>query len=161
MKYDDASWHYGGDFPSGLPESAGATHMGMFIVWLFLAGLSNKEDPIDLDSLISRKQTPGEFVMSELDEKFVDLFLSEEGNAFAQVYYASDRAKYIFDYEMTIAKNLPTVYHVKDTWQNYDLLKPVIDKRYEDWRNKNSKSNRSDSGENLIQRILSRFSKKG
>ena len=63
--------------------------------------------------------------------------------------------------EMTIAKNLPTVYHVKDTWQNYDLLKPVIDKRYEDWRNKNSKSNRSDSGENLIQRILSRFSKKG
>ena len=23
MKYDDASWHYGGDFPADLPQEAG------------------------------------------------------------------------------------------------------------------------------------------
>ena len=28
-KYDDASWHYGGDFPDDLPEENGATHIGM------------------------------------------------------------------------------------------------------------------------------------
>lgn len=26
MKYDDASWHYGGEFPDDLPPTAGATH---------------------------------------------------------------------------------------------------------------------------------------
>ena len=30
-KYDDASWHYGGDFPKDLPIEAGATHTGMFL----------------------------------------------------------------------------------------------------------------------------------
>ncbi|WP_262497415.1 DUF7832 domain-containing protein [Pedobacter caeni] len=28
-KYDDASWHYGGDFPKDLPQINGATHIGM------------------------------------------------------------------------------------------------------------------------------------
>ena len=32
-KYDDASWHYGGDFPDDLPEENGATHIGMFLNW--------------------------------------------------------------------------------------------------------------------------------
>jgi hypothetical protein len=32
-KYDDASWHYGGDFPEGLPQKNGATHTGMFLNW--------------------------------------------------------------------------------------------------------------------------------
>ncbi len=27
MKYDDASWHYGGDFPKGLNNEAGATDL--------------------------------------------------------------------------------------------------------------------------------------
>ncbi|RML48695.1 DUF7832 domain-containing protein [Pseudomonas avellanae] len=31
MKYDDASWHYNGNFPSDLPDTAGATHIGMFL----------------------------------------------------------------------------------------------------------------------------------
>lgn len=31
VKYDYASWHYGGDFPEGLPETAGGTHMGMYL----------------------------------------------------------------------------------------------------------------------------------
>ena len=31
MKYDDASWHYGGDFPADLPQAAGATHIVMVI----------------------------------------------------------------------------------------------------------------------------------
>ncbi|MDN3694377.1 hypothetical protein QWZ06_19865 [Chryseobacterium tructae] len=32
-KYDDASWHYGGEFPEGLPQKNGATHTGMFLNW--------------------------------------------------------------------------------------------------------------------------------
>jgi hypothetical protein len=36
MKYDDASWHFGGEFPKDLPEEAAATHTGMFVAWAFL-----------------------------------------------------------------------------------------------------------------------------
>lgn len=40
MKYDDASWHVGGDFPKELPPEAGATHIGMFAAWCMLNGLT-------------------------------------------------------------------------------------------------------------------------
>ena len=32
MKYDDASWHYNGDFPTDLPVEAGATHIGLAVM---------------------------------------------------------------------------------------------------------------------------------
>jgi hypothetical protein len=32
-KYDDASWHYGGDYPEDLPNENVATHIGMFLQW--------------------------------------------------------------------------------------------------------------------------------
>src|SRR5688572_23363485 len=44
-KYDDADWHYGGDFPEDVPEQAGATHMGMFVAWAWSAGLAGEEWP--------------------------------------------------------------------------------------------------------------------
>ena len=30
-KYDDASWHYEGDYPEDLPTANAATHIGMFL----------------------------------------------------------------------------------------------------------------------------------
>lgn len=42
MKYDDASWHVGGEFPKELPPQAGATHIGMFAAWCMLAGLAGE-----------------------------------------------------------------------------------------------------------------------
>ena len=36
MKYDDASWHYDGNFPADLPDEAGATHIGMFLCWIIM-----------------------------------------------------------------------------------------------------------------------------
>lgn len=67
MKYDDASWRYGGEFPAELDETAGATHIAMFAAWCVLNGLS------------------------------AELHL------------------------------------VPDTWRSYDLLSPVIGKRYQEW----------------------------
>jgi hypothetical protein len=29
---------------------------------------------------------------------------------------------------------LASVYHVPDTWQTYASLKPVLDRRFDDWR---------------------------
>jgi len=30
-KYDDASWHYGGEYPENISEENASTHIGMFL----------------------------------------------------------------------------------------------------------------------------------
>ena len=135
MKYDDASYHYGGDFPSDLPVEAGATHTGMFVAWALLAGLGGElHTPEELETLRSRSITPGYFFLHECDGKFIDEDLSEEGNAFAQEYFDFERGSYLKDYERLLLKKLPSLYHVSDTWANFDVLRPVLNKRLEDWR---------------------------
>lgn len=139
MKYDDASWHYGGDFPQDLPIESGATHTGMFVAWALLTGLAGEMHVVDfpegLSKLRSRSLTPGKFFLDECDGKFTDEDLNEEGNAFALDYF-NDFAKgqYLKDYEATLGNGLESLYHVKDSWENFDLLKPVLDRRLGDWR---------------------------
>ncbi len=139
MKYDDASWHYGGDFPKDLPNEAGATHTGMFLAWALLAGLGGEihttECPEDLSDLLNRTLTPGYFFMKRCDGKFWDDDLNDEGNKFAEFYYRLDTPdRFLHDYERTVGKAAPSLYHVEDSWANFDLLQPVFDERFSKWR---------------------------
>ena len=142
MKYDDASWHSGGDFPADLPSSAGATHIGMFVAWALLSGLAGaihtEEFPKALALLTRREVTPGEFLLEACDGKFTDEDLSDEGNAFAEAYYPSADAQpnYLADYIATLFDGEPSLYHVADRWDNYDRLAPTLQKRLEEWRAK-------------------------
>jgi hypothetical protein len=142
MKYDDASWHYGGQFPKDLPDEAGATHTGMFVAWALLTGLAGQihlEDfPEDVEKLRSRSVTPGQFFLEACDGKFTDEDLNDEGNAFAQEYFDFERGAYIKDYDRLLVKGLPSPYHVQDTWTNFERLCPVLDKRLKDWRGRRS-----------------------
>ncbi len=141
MKYDDASWHYGGDFPKDLPDAAGATHTGMFVAWALLSGLGGEihvsEFPGDLEKLRSRSVTPGQFFLEACDGKFTDEDLNDEGNAFAQAYFEFDGGAYVGDYDRVLVGGLPSQYHVADTWENFDKLLPVLDKRLAEWRREN------------------------
>jgi hypothetical protein len=138
-KYDDASWHYGGDFPDDLPDIAGATHTGMFVAWAFLNGMAGElhtvDFPEDITDLSDRKLTPGNFFYSRLDGKFTDEDLADEGDAFASFYFSLNGGQYWIDYvEVFDAENLPSVYHVEDSWENYEKLKSRIDARYKNWK---------------------------
>lgn len=134
-KLDDASWHYGGEFPDDLPDEAGATHIGMFLAWALLAGLGAEEDPIfddeELRALRERTTTPGRFLISACDEKFVGEELSEEGEEFARGYYEE---RYTGDYFDLLAEDLESVYHVPDTWETFDRLASLLDRRLAEWR---------------------------
>ena len=137
MKYDDASWHYGGDFPAELPPEAGATHAGMFLAWALLRGLGgqiHRDEPGTLEALRSRQTTPGRFLVERCDEKFTDEDLDDEGNEFARAYFDLDKGEYLSDYEKVLGKGLPSLYHVADSWKNFDVLKPVLDRRLEEWK---------------------------
>lgn len=138
MKYDDASWHYGGDFPSDLPNEAGATHIGMFVAWALLNGLPGEvhtdEFPEDLKRLKSREITPGQFLITACDEKFTDEDLNDEGNAFTQAYFDLQTGKYLTDYESILGANVPSLYYVPDTWESFDKLSPIIKERFLQWK---------------------------
>jgi hypothetical protein len=138
VKYDDASWHYGGNFPSELPNEAGATHIGMFVAWCMLNGMAGEtilqDFPESLENLKLRRETPGAWFIKASDEKFVDDDLNEEGNAFTQFYYDSEKGNYLTDYAEVFGEGLDSLYHVPDTWDSYDKLAPVIQARYEAWK---------------------------
>jgi hypothetical protein len=140
MKYDDASWHYGGKFPKDLPLEAGATHTGMFVAWALLSGLAGDihvtEFPGNMAKLRTRVCTPGKFFLEACDGKFTDEDLNDLGNDFARIYYDFKEGQYLSDYEAVLGKRVKTLYHVKDTWKNYENLKPILDQRFEEWRRK-------------------------
>ncbi len=141
MKHEDASWHYEGDFPEDLPPEAGGTHIGMFLAWLVEKGLVsdifNEDFADEMNDLLDRKITPGEFSLSYTDGQLTDEDLNDEGDRFATYYLANDTAIYYNDYERELAANLPTIYHVADSWENYDKIAPIISKRFEEWKEAN------------------------
>ena len=60
--------------------------------------------------------------------------LSEEGNQFAMHYFDFDRGKYVQDYVKTLQGSLSTEFHVDYTEGNYQRMKEVLDRRYEEWK---------------------------
>ena len=83
--------------------------------------------------LQKREITPGQFFLSTFDGKFVDFDLNAEGSGFAAAYYAPSNG-YFRDYEEVLGTNLPTLYHVEDSWTTFEMLKPRIDLRFEEWK---------------------------
>lgn len=138
MKYDDAAWHYEGNFPTDLPDEAGATHIGMFVAWALLSGLAGRihvdEYPENLPRLRARTVTPGLFLLEACDGKFSDEDLNDEGNAFAQYYFADAAGGYLADYDATLGQDWVSLYHVPDSWESYDQLAPIITERFAEWR---------------------------
>jgi len=140
MKYDDASWHYGGDFPDDLPDEAGATHAGMFIAWVILSGNVGEEleeilEENELKKITEREMTPGQFFLSFCDGKFTDSDVSEEIHGFIDTYFDFENGSYLTDYEEKLGQGLPSLYYIPDTWESYDVISPVIDKRFKEWKN--------------------------
>ena len=145
MKYDDASWHYGGDFPAGLPPQAGATHIAMFLGWAVLNGLAGEYHTTDaadgLTRLQRREVTPVQWFIQACDEKFTDEDLNDEGNTFAASYYAGEEGlhtaegSYLADYCDTFP-SANSLYEVEDSWASFDAVAPKIVSRFNEWRSR-------------------------
>ena len=143
MKYDDASWHYDGDFPSDLSTIAGSTHIAMFLAWAMLNGLASEyqaaECAEELARLKARNIGPVEWFAAACDGKFTDEDLNDEGNAFAKTYYGDGTGLntkadgYIEDYGRCF-QPLPSLYHVPADWGSYDRIAQVLSRRLKAWR---------------------------
>jgi hypothetical protein len=137
-KYDDASWHSGGDFPVDVPYSQGGVHIAIFLAWVIRRGFYNPQlfETADVE-MVQQRSVSILGLLDRFDEKLVPEELSDEGNAFARYYYGlpDERAMppYLADYDRILGAGLPSLYHVAPTWENYAKLEPVIDQRYREW----------------------------
>ncbi len=135
-------WHYGAeDFPQELKIECGGTHIGMFLAWAIINNLIGElhisESQESIEKVKSRQMTGTQFLQKECDEKFWEEDLNKEGNEFAKFYYESNI--YYGDYELALADDLPTLYHVEDSWQNYDKLSKVLNKKFKQWKSPKKK----------------------
>lgn len=135
--YDKAKYHYDGDFPADLEIEQGFVHTGMFLGWIIEHDLYSewfgKELAGYVAALKARDMT-GAKVFEACDGVFMEDMLSEEGNRFAQYYFDFERGKYLSDYVELLGQDLPTIYHVSDSWANYERLRARVDKRYREWK---------------------------
>lgn len=139
MTYDKIDWHSSGDgFPKNLSKEHGGTHIGMFLCWIIqndlIGSLHLEESQESLEKVKKQIMTGRDFLVKECDSKFWDEDMNDEGNKFAKYYYADqDYKQYIHDYEKTF-NEYSNLYEIKDTWENYNRIKPVIDDAYQNWK---------------------------
>lgn len=133
--YDQAKFHFKGELPSDLPVEQAYVHIGMFMGWIIEQKLYSEffEDECSLQIIRFLRREISPTVLSEIWDGHLgsDLF-TDEGNAFAYYYYGG--GIYKKDYKEILAGDLPSVYHVQDTWDNYDQISQKITQRYQDWQ---------------------------
>ena len=127
MKYDDASWHYGGEFPSESPREYGGTHIGMFLRWCFAKGwagdLHTEEVNEAVEAVVRGKMSGTDFLFKYCDGKLTDEDLNDAGNQFASSYYESD---YTRDYVELFADEM---YVAPESAHDVEKLLKLLDKR--------------------------------
>ncbi len=129
MKYDDASWHYGGNFPEGQQTEHGGTHIGLFLRWCFEKGWAGEihmnDEPNDVAKVVRGNMTGTEFLFKYCDGKFIDEDLNEEGNAFAAKYYGDD-GLYLDDYAEAFGD---LMYVASESEHDYERLSSLLHAR--------------------------------
>lgn len=143
MAIDRMDWHYGAEnFPENLSEENGGTHIGLYLTWIiendlysdFLVDEAEKE----IEMVKKREMTGRDFLSYICDEKFWEEDLNKQGLAFTLYYYDKEPYYYFQDLENIFPEQvLNSLYELENSWENYDKIKTVITKRFEDWKQNN------------------------
>ncbi|MCG8476467.1 MAG: hypothetical protein MI784_13445 [Cytophagales bacterium] len=133
--YDNAKNHFLGNFPEHLPIEQAYVHIGMYLGWIIEQELYSdffEEEASTEIYRFKRRELPCT-ILSEIWDGYLgyELF-SEKGNMFTYYYYAS--GLFHKDYLNNLAKELPSIYHVDDSWENYSAIAELISKRYQEWQ---------------------------
>ena len=129
MKYDDASWHSGGDFPQNSPQEYGGTHIALFMKWCFIKGwageIHHEQSADDLQKVIQGTMPATEYFFKYCDGQLTDEDLNDEGNVFASQYYGDD-GLYFEDY----AKHFGDLMYVESEGKHdFNKYSSVLDAR--------------------------------
>ncbi|MCZ9881856.1 HEAT repeat domain-containing protein [Arthrobacter sp. B2a2-09] len=137
--YDSVSSHSRSqNFPKDLPKSAAATHIGFFLAWAVLRGLTSAQHGAGLAGLEARAVNPAEYFRSLRRDKLTDEDFIFRGNRFAMAYYNREEWQvphpgdvyYTDDYQRVFAEQGLGVYEVTDDWAHFDLIAQRMDEVY-------------------------------
>ena len=135
--YDNISWHTEtDDFPPEVPRENAGIHMCVFLSWMLNNDLHsdsfNSQNTAFIEDIKGQRTKPIDFLVNAFNEEIRDEYFTEEGNRFAEHYYSS--SKYFKDYAGLLGRDTLTIYHVKDPWKVYEVVEPIIDQRFSDWK---------------------------
>jgi len=142
--FDKAKWHINDQFPTGLDQYQSYVHTGLYLAWLIVGDFIEPDFKADnregIKMHLSRQLTPVKFYELQLDGVFDANVLTQEAIKFTAEYFDFKKGQYIIDYLSILdpEDNLPSLFHISDSWENYDKLKPVLDRRFKEWRKNNS-----------------------
>ncbi|RAW00889.1 DUF7832 domain-containing protein [Pseudochryseolinea flava] len=134
--YDNAKQHFLGNFPENLPIEQAYVHIGMYLGWVIDMDLYSEyfEDEASNQIFRFKRREISCTILSEIWEGYLDhQFFNKPGNMFTYYYYAG--GLYHADYNQILVQSLPSIYHVSDTWDNYEKLKQRMGMRWQDWNN--------------------------
>lgn len=133
--YDNAKNHFLGNFPESLPIEQAYVHIGIYLGWIIDTDLYSDffEDEASNQIFRFKRREISCTILSEIWDGYLghELF-NQTGNMFTYYYYGG--GLYRRDYEETLVKKLPSIYHVSDVWENYEQMKSRIDMRLDDWK---------------------------
>jgi len=135
--FDDASHHYGGNWPPGLPRSQAYVHTGLFLGWIVGAGLCSERFSTDHAADLKTFRSggiSGPALFERIGGILSSDMLSDEGAAFASEYFDLEQGAYLDDYGHLLADRQPTAYHVPDTAESARRISERIDLRYAQWK---------------------------
>lgn len=131
MKYDDAKWHYEGQFPADSPMEFGGTHIALFLKWCFIKGWAGElhltDAAADVERVVAGTLSATEFLFQHCDGKLTDEDLNDEGNSFAEHYYG-DEGLYLIDYAENFAD---LMYTRPESTHDFSLFSQIVEDRYQ------------------------------
>jgi hypothetical protein len=133
--YDNAKNHFLGNFPKSVPIEQAYVHIGFYLGWIIDNTLYSAYFEEEASNQIFRFKR-GEIsctILSEIWDGYLgyELF-SQQGNMFTYYYYGG--GIYQSDYQELLAKDLPSIYHVDDTWKNFAKMSARITSRHNEWK---------------------------
>ncbi|MCW3122182.1 MAG: hypothetical protein JWQ38_1674 [Flavipsychrobacter sp.] len=138
--FDKAEWHFDGDFPKGLDKYQGYVHTGLYLGWIMDNDMVNEafknKYKTELALFLDRKLSPVKFYHDSFNGVFSAEYLSNEGLEFTKEYFDLDTGEYLDDYDDLFCDDLPSSYHVKDNWDNFEAISKVISEKYSGFKKK-------------------------
>jgi hypothetical protein len=131
---DKAKWHYeADDYPKQLSIDSAYTHTAFFIKWLIQNNLVSDElkqnSALQLEQVKHGEVSAIEFYKNQLDGVFLVEDVKDGARDFVRGYFDFEEGQYLKDYEALLANNLPTLYHVTPSEQNYVVMASKISER--------------------------------
>ncbi|MCC5920524.1 MAG: hypothetical protein LAT68_02555 [Cyclobacteriaceae bacterium] len=133
--YDNAQTHFLGNFPEDLPLDKAYIHIGIYLGWVIDNDLYSNFFAEEAELLIHRfkKREFNYTIISEVWDGYLGFELFDRvGNMFTYYYYGG--GLYRKDYQDVLCKELPSIYHVNDNWENYELMSKKISERFQEWK---------------------------